>query len=358
MNEKIKPIKLPEDNGPHENTIEWWYFNGHLKDKDGNQYSFMDCLFKVDFLKANLEHLFNFPSRSDYQKGNYLYFAHSVVSDIARQKNYKEIQNISLMAHYSFSKEKFFASYTNPSIFEKHICEIEEKEKNGFRLKTENLELVLESRKKPLLEGGHGYVGTIEDGSYYYSLTDMRAKGVLKIEGKEIAVSGQTWMDHQWANAVYKKDKWTWFSIQLENGTELMCVEYDTKKGSDILINLIDKEGKQSQYIKAIFKQGKNIWESKKTKAKYPLAWQIEIPEAQILIEAHSLMSDQEMIFGPINYWEGPIAVVAKINGAEVRGEGFMELVGYPSEYNYLFLAGEEIEENISKKIKKFFGQK
>lgn len=59
------------------------------------------------------------------------------------------------------------------------------------------------------------------------------------------------------------------------------------------------------------------------------------------------------MIFGQINYWEGPMKVVVNINGEKVKGKGYMELVGYKSDYNYLLLEGEEIEKNIFKKIKK-----
>jgi hypothetical protein len=64
------------------------------------------------------------------------------------------------------------------------------------------------------------------------------------------------------------------------------------------------------------------------------------------------------MIFGQINYWEGPMRVKARINGEKLKGNGFMELVGYPSDYNYLLLTGEEIKETIIKKIKEIFKRK
>ena len=235
---------------------------------------------------------------------------------------------------------------------------IEEFDKNSFKLKTKNLDLILNSKKSPLLEGGHGYVGTPESGSYYYSLTDLETNGILSIDGKEIKVSGKAWMDHQWANAVYKKDKWTWFSFQLENGMELMCVEYDTTKGTDILINTIDARGVQAQYKNAIFARGADVWKSGKTKAEYPMSWEINIPEAKISLSASSSMDDQEMIFGQINYWEGPMNVTAKIDGAEVKGKGYMELVGYPSDYNFLLLEGEKIKNNILNKLKNIFKSK
>lgn len=352
----ICEIILPKDNGPHDFIIEWWYFNGHLYDEKGKEYSFMDCFFKVDLSKVNIPHIAPHLIEDIFKNGEYLHFAHSVVSDISKNKNYKEIQNISILSSDSFKKDLLFINYKNAHLLGGDISsEIVEIKPNDFYIKTKNISLNLESKKPPLLEGGHGYVGTIESGSYYYSFTSMDVNGSINIEGKNIKVTGKAWMDHQWANAVYKKDKWTWFSFHLENGTEIMCVEYATAIGVDILINTIDKNGNQNQYKKANIKPGAKKWKSNKTKAEYPLSWSIEIAEADILITTTSEVKDQEMIFGQINYWEGPMKVKAKINGEHSVGKGFMELVGYPSNYNYLFVAGEEIEENIFNKIKKFF---
>ena len=356
---KIKSIVLPKDNGPHDFIIEWWYFNGHLEDEEGKKYSFMDCFFKVNLFKVNIPHILPHKIEDHFKNGEYIHFAHSVISDISNKKSYKEIQNISLISKDSFKKELLAINYKNGDFLENRLdSEIIETSPNNFELKTKHLDLNLESKKKPMLEGGHGYVGTPVAGSYYYSLTDLEVKGKIRIAEKEIRVTGKAWMDHQWADATYKKDKWTWFSFQLENGTEIMCVEYATLKGVDLLINTLDKNGNQKQYTKAKIKHSKKIWKSKKTKAKYPLSWEIEIPEAKMKIKTEAIIKDQEMIFGQINYWEGPMKVKAMMNGKKIKGKGFMELVGYPSDYNYLFLASEEIEENFIKKIEKVFKKK
>ncbi len=54
-------------------------------------------------------------------------------------------------------------------------------------------------------------------------------------------------------------------------------------------------------------------------------------------------MPDQEMIYGPINYWEGPVKAKGAIGKKKIKGIGFMELVGYPSNYNYLILTAKEL---------------
>lgn len=356
---KIQPIVLPRDNGPHDFVVEWWYFNGHLHDKVGNEYSFMDCFFKVNLAKVNIPHLAPHLIEDVFKKGEYIHFAHSVLSDISHKRNYKEIQNISLLSPDSFKKDLLYINYKNAHILGNDLNgEIVEIAPNDFHIRTKDLDLILESKKKPLLEGGHGYVGTPKAGSYYYSFTDLSVVGSINIEGVEIEVAGKAWMDHQWANTSYKgkKDKWTWFSFHLDNGTDIMCVEYESEIiGTNILIDIIDKNGNQTQYKKAKITEAGKFWKSSKTKAKYPLSWKIEIENGGIIIETEALLKDQEMIFGQINYWEGPMKVSAVIKNKKVKGRGFMELVGYPSDYNYLLIEGEELEKNVFKKIKRFF---
>lgn len=353
--DKIKPVELPKDNGPHKEIIEWWYFNGHLYDKKGKEYSFMDCFFKVNLSKVNIPHFVPHLIEDHFKRGEYIHFAHSLISDISKGKTYKEIQNISLLSPDSFKKDLLFINYKNAHIVGSDLNGvIDEISPNNFYLKTNNLNLYLDSTKKPLLEGGHGYVGTPESGSYYYSFTNLKVKGSINIKGKNIEVEGKAWMDHQWANAANRENKWNWFSFQLENGTEIVCMEYSSETKTDVIVDIIDKDGKQKHYKKASINPSGKFWKSKKTKAKYPISWKIEIPEAGLVLKTSALIKDQEMIFGQMNYWEGPMAVTTVINGKKVKGRGFMELVGYKSDYNYFLLESKELEKSFFKKVKHF----
>ncbi len=103
MNLKFKPLSFPRDNKTHKAVIEWWYFNGHLWDKDKKHYSFMNCLFKTDIEKFNHPFLNKIPFKKDFGiLSPYVYFSHSVLSDISGRKTYKDIQNISLVSRDSF----------------------------------------------------------------------------------------------------------------------------------------------------------------------------------------------------------------------------------------------------------------
>lgn len=359
---EYKPVSLPADGNAHKNIIEWWYFNGHLKDKEGNRYSFMDCLFQADLKRVNLPFLRKLPFKK-YAANflPYVNFAHSVVSDIGRQINYKDMQTISLLSRDSFKRSMLFANYIDPLIvfgYANHeIVQTSAHENtvgDTFHVKTEKIDLQLTAKKPGLLEQGKGLIDVCGRKSYYYSYTDLEARGTINLEGKIIEVEGKAWMGHQWADVAYGKDKWTWFSVQLENGTDIMLAEYDDHINPAYLVDIMEADGKTKHSQKAEFIPSTDkdkIWQSPRTKAKYPLAWQVKIPENNITIDLKASMKDQEMIYGAINYYEGPLEVTAKIDGKTVRGVGFMELVGFPSDYNFVLLAMKDLRKSLRRKI-------
>jgi predicted secreted hydrolase len=372
---KSRPITLPNDTQPHDAIIEWWYFNGRLADARGRSYAFMDCLFRANITKVNIPYFKNIFARG--KAGRYALFAHSVLADLDVRTAAKDVQNISLASRDSFKKPLFYANYIDPvSVAGGFVAhEMAEIAPGKFHIKTETLDLVMKSQKKPMLEGGQGFIAVRGRESFYYSLTDLTTTGMIRVGTggaghKWIPVTGRSWMDHQWADVSYANDKWTWFSIQLENGMDIMCVEYDDGKGKDCIVDILDAHGHPTHGARAVFSPGDKKWKSKTTKAEYPLAWTITIPgtipEKDIVLTVSALLDDGEMIFGAINYWEGPVAVSAVIGGGtdskggKIKGVGFMELAGYPSNYNYLFLTGQKVNTRVQKeiatRIKNFLG--
>ncbi len=344
---------------PHDAIIEWWYFNGHLTDAKGNHYSFMDCLFRANASKVNIPYLKNIFGRG--MSGKYLAFAHSALADIAKKTSYKDVQNISLVSRDSFKRPLFYVNYIDPIATTNGflVNEMAETEPGIFHIKTDRVDLVLNTKKKPMLEGGQGLITVRGRESFYYSLTDLETTGVVRVDDEWVPVTGRSWMDHQWADVTYTKDKWTWFSISLDDGTDIMCVEYDDGKGKDHLVDVLDARGNAAHYDHATFVPGNGTWKSRTTKAEYPLSWTITVPEMDIVLTTSAMLPDQEMIFGSINYWEGPIAITGTVGKKKVKGIGFMELAGYPSNYNFLLLTGKKVnkklQEALSSRIKGFF---
>ncbi len=341
---KYRKIVFPRDGAAHNNIIEWWYFNGHLKDRKGNKYAFMDCLFKANPKKVKLPFLEKVPLKNTY-------FAHVLLSDIKKKKFYSNVQPLAIVSRDSFSKPLFFVNYTAPSLQGYLNCEIEEIDKFNYRIKSEFFDLTLKSTKKPLLEGGRGFIELNSKKSFYYSLTNLKTEGYITVNGKRIRVKGQSWMDHQWADVPYSKDKWSWFSIQLNNNTEMVCFEYDDKKKKVYLASISYPNGNTTHTEDVLLTPLGKVWKSKITGAKYPLLWKIQVPSKKIDLVVSPLMKEQEMIFGPINYWEGPLRVKGKVNNKNVTGKGFAELVGYPTNKFFVEFYRPELK-RLEKKIK------
>lgn len=349
---KPRAIRFPEDTAPHDTIIEWWYFSGHLRDPRGNRYAFMDCLFRADANKVNIPYFKTIFARG--QSGRYALFAHSMLADIGAKKEFKDVQNISLGSRDTFQRPLFYANYIDPvSVAGGFVAhEMAEIAPGTFHIKTETLDLVMESRRKPMLEGGEGFITVRGRESFYYSLTDLATTGMVRnAAGKWVSVTGRSWMDHQWADTAYAKDKWTWFSFQLDDGTDIMCVEYDDGKGKDYVVDILDARGRATHAASVTFSPGAATWKSKTTRAEYPLSWTIDIPGKDITLVVSALVENGEMIFGAINYWEGPVTATATVAGKKVKGVGFMELAGYPSDYNYLLLTGKKVNARVQKEI-------
>jgi predicted secreted hydrolase len=347
MKRQYQPISFPKDELTHDSIVEWWYFNGNLEDENGNRYSYMNCLFKTNPRKINLPFVKGIPLK-DY------YFSHHLVSDVKNKKFDSFIHPIILISRDSFIKDDLFINYTTlPVTKYVNFC-IEAIDNFKYRVKTDSFDFIMTSVKEPLLADSTGFLNSGTDyENYYYSLTDLKTEGTIYINGSQIKVKGKSWMDHQWADVPYeKKVKWNWFSLQLDNDTQIMCYELTLKDRKKYLANLIDKAGKCKYTEDVIIKPLGKVWTSEKTGAGYPLWWNIRIPSWKIDLETKPLIENQEMIFSIINYWEGPIDVSGKMSNQDISGGGFMELVGYPIKRAWIIQYEKEFRNMFLDKIK------
>jgi predicted secreted hydrolase len=321
---KYGVFDFPKDETGHDCAVEWWYFNGLLKGEDGREYSFMNCLFKVNAKKLRMPLLRKVPRAK-------IFFHHAITTDLKSGKSFLNIEFPVIISADSFNKPVFFASHTKPSAFSDYVnCSLEAIGKFAYRLADRYVDLRLAARKRPLLEGGKGLV-RLGNGkkTYCYSFTDMKTEGRLKIGERWIKVRGKSWMDHQWVEAKYTRDKWNWFSVQLTDGTELVCFDYEGGGNKTQAVSLIGPTGKQEDFVDASIMPLAKRWVSPKTKTAYPLSWRVTVPAKKIDLVITARARHQEMIFGPIKYWEGPTAVAGRMGGRAVKGGGFMELVNH-----------------------------
>jgi predicted secreted hydrolase len=209
------------------------------------------------------------------------------------------------------------------------------------------LKLSLKSVKPPVLHGnnGHSQKGEGEGrASYYYSLTRMQAEGELTLAGRKEKVRGLSWMDHEFGSNQLREDQvgWDWFSIQLDNQTELMLYLMRRKDGSVdpyssgtiVSGDATTKPLKLSDYRVEVLDR----WKSPKSGASYPMKWKVTIPSEQVELEITPALTDQELITNRstrVTYWEGAVSVKGTVRNKPIAGHGYVEMTGYAGRLSF-----------------------
>jgi predicted secreted hydrolase len=123
---------------------------------------------------------------------------------------------------------------------------------------------------------------------------------------------------------------WDWFSVQLDNQTELMLFQLRRKDGAvdpHSSGTYIDAGGNPRHLQLQDFRlQPLETWTSPDTKGKYPVRWRIQVPSLGIDLYCSAARNDQEIPSegaGP-GYWEGAVSYTGSHTGA-----GYLEMTGY-----------------------------
>ncbi len=302
---KINTVELPKDDGHHSDGMEWWYYNGHLVTESGKEFSFHFTTFLLNNLTTQT--VFH-SSLADHQSGYYFTDQTRVGGNLS----------VGFKNKFNFSHENWVMQGGGGS----------------DKLKVANekfaFDLDLESTRPIVLHGDNGVLplGALGE-SFYYSRTRMSISGVLDVGGIKESVKGVAWFDHQWGDFYTGKMSWVWFSIQLDNGMDLMIYQIKDKYGRPVSYNgSISKNGKTEILNKNDFIiTPKKSWVSEKTSKSYPVEWEIKIPQKEIDLVVKSVVENSEFdakLTTYLVYWEGAM----QVSGSH-KGKGFLELNGY-----------------------------
>ncbi|AKM78320.1 MAG: hypothetical protein UY31_C0028G0006 [Candidatus Wolfebacteria bacterium GW2011_GWE1_48_7] len=327
MTTKHKPLRFPKDELKHDHGVEWWYWNGNGKDKEGNEYAFMHCLFRTDIKKFKLP-------LSGIGPHMPFYFSHSVITDVSRKKAYPHINYAALVTHDSFERKLLHVHYSNPiPTASDRESTITEPEPFSYEIQAEQLDIRMVATKPPISLGENGYMTLRNDTTYYYSIPRLTLEGSIRSGKKWVPIKGTAWMDHQWMNPHFSKDGWSWFSIQLSDKTDIVCFKHMSEAGETDYGHISRPDGIQTKAQRIILTPIAH-WTSRTTKTRYPLEWKIELPDEHISLLITPQVKNQEMLFAGMHYWEGPTQITGTVGKKKVSGHGFMELVGYRSRYS------------------------
>lgn len=322
--------RFPEDHGTHPGfKTEWWYFTGNLESGNGEAFGYQLTFFRQGVIEPGRE----IPPSRFLQRD--MKFAHFAVSDIGEKK----FHHFQKLARGAFG-EAGFEQGGRLAWIDNWSCE--RIGPHDFRLRAEDgevaIELLLRSKRDPVFHGREGISQKSEGAgraSHYYSLTRLETTGTVRIGKKTLPVSGLTWFDHEWATnqLAAHQTGWDWFSLQFENGSELMIFQIRTKDGARDTFSSgtwVAPDGSTSQVGFSDFSlEPTSWWSSPKTKGRYPVAWKVSIPSLELALTVRARFSDQELAAEPFSYWEGAVSADGRQGRAAIQGKGYLEMTGY-----------------------------
>ena len=320
------------DFGPHyDYQTEWWYYTGILQTEDARKFGYQLTFFRRGLLPPQ-----DWANRDSVWAANQIYMGHFALSDIGSEEHYN-------FERFSRGAANLAGAAANPFQVWLNNWSVEEIAPSEYRLYAEQegiaLDLVLKDVKGPILQGINGYSQKgpeTGNSSYYFSQTRLHSTGIIQAGGKKNMVKGLSWMDHEFSTRALSEGQvgWDWFSIQLDDGTDLMVFQLRRSDGSVDPFssgNLITPDGETIRLEQNQFSiQIQSTWRSPHSGAEYPSGWKITLPSMQIVLEVEPYMTDQEMNLS-YAYWEGAVGVNGIYKGQKVTGSGYVELTGYAS---------------------------
>jgi predicted secreted hydrolase len=323
--------EFPRDYFNHpEFQTEWWYYTGNVKAVDGHRFGF-----ELTFFRRGVDRQPGDRGTWDVQD---LYLAHLALSDLGGKAFYHSERTNRAgpgIAGIDGTEQQIWNG--NWKVTWSDGDQLLEAVDERF-----SLNLKLDSEKPPVIHGENGISQKSESpghASHYFSLTRLKTTGTIQLGGKSYPVSGYSWMDHEFFTQQLDEGQagWDWFSLQLDDNTELMLFRIRRKDSSAEAYfsgTYIDASGGSSQLSKDDFllKPETESWQSPVTHAMYPVRWKISVPKLQIELEATTLLKSQELS-GPSQliptYWEGAIELDGLRGGASRKGSGYLEMTGY-----------------------------
>jgi predicted secreted hydrolase len=328
--------EFPRDHGPHrEFKTEWWYATGNLSDEQGHEYGF-----QLTFFRQGI-HPGKKPAGSSRFRVMDLPFAHFAFTDVSG-KTFRYYQRSSRGA---FGEAGFGApdkAGGRMAWMENWV--LEQLSDGSFHLKSEgvteaglerSVDLILTQDRPPLIHGANGISPKSSKpghASHYYSLTRLRASGLVTLDGKQHRVKGLVWFDHEWATNSLEAGEagWDWSGLHLSNGDDLMLFRIRNSEGKTVFLAGTLRDGKgvlMDLHDLSMTPQG--TWKSPHTGGLYPDGMQVSIPSRNLTLLLTPKLQDQELVLSPFAYWEGAVRGEGKCGTDSVTAEGYLELTGY-----------------------------
>lgn len=331
--------QFPRDHGSHDDfRTEWWYYTGHLRTEEGREFGYELTFFRQAMDNARVT------TNSSRWTIRHLYLAHAALSEHDRHR-FRYAEKISRAGIGKAGSETDrlrvwidrWSVEASPADYGRHHLRAMS---GDF-----SFDLFLDSEKPAVIhgEGGISRKGTGPgQASHYYSMTRLQTAGTLTIEGHTETVHGMSWMDHEFGSGHLGNDQvgWDWFSIQLDDRSELMFYLLRRNDGTADHASsgtwVFPDGTSQTLTASDVTIEVLDYWTSTASGTRYPNRWRLSVPSRQLSLLMVPTQPNQELMTErstQVTYWEGAVKVSGKVGTRRMTGHGYVELTGYAKSF-------------------------
>ena len=339
---------FPRDHGSHPAySTEWWYYTGHLKSKSGQEFGFQATWFRTALAPA-IKRQSKWATRD-------IYFAHFALTDASGKRFYfsdkigrgalglsgADAGKTAPRVHVGDWNLQFGTGNGNTQNI--HLGATSDQ--SVTRGKAFGIRLAFRALRPPTIHGERGVSqksAGVGRASHYYSFCNLATTGQVELNGETLQVSGQSWFDHEFGSSQLEPDQtgWDWFSIQLDDGRELMLYHLRLTKGRVEPLSsgtLVERDGHTRHLKLSDFRLTPVARTTTASGTSYPTSWKIEVPSLGLSLVSSPALPDQEL--RPVrsgvdlSYWEGLISLQGTAKGRPITGHGYLELTGYAKSF-------------------------
>lgn len=314
-------LSFPEDEGRHTGEpIEWWYAAGHLiGDVTGDEYSFMVSYFYYPVYGYDGFRIFNL---SNENTGAFYRDTSPLIYRVIG------IDSLDIQAIVDADIQEFWQNRTDETgrmVPFEYLLSVSTGQ--------DSLDLEFVSLKSPLILGDSGLFNQgASSYTYYFSLTKNIVSGNISIQGTREPVSGTAWIDRQFGsfNPLTQED-YEWFSIQLSNEMDINLWNIFSRSrevpptSAYRIMSMYEDES--TQLTTADFEIERLSFHYMPDSARcYAQQWRLTSPvnNLDLIITTRYHNSEVQL---PFRFFEGSTTINGTVNGIEVTGKGFAELL-------------------------------
>jgi predicted secreted hydrolase len=292
----LQPVVLPRDHGAHPAfQVEWWYTAGTVSGPPGQDYFWFATVWAGSGFKLARVNVVDLRADRIVLSREYV-----AIGGLRPGQTRIEVGAFTLLRQRTGRFGRWTVTAPVPGIGQ--------------------LQLSLSPIQPYVLNGPDGIVAEGPGAtSAYYSAPRLAAQGTLILDGRQTAIHGQGWFDHQWGNFVTNTASWhwNWFACQFRNGSDLMLYQFITPSGQPTRVRdgtYVSRHGAVTHPQDFTVTPLPPAIRPAGATGTYPLRWRLNVADLNLTLRARARHQFIANHYVP-GFWEGASAITSGTPG-------------------------------------------